>query len=261
MGLRDRLRGLEKLGRQIAGQEKGERESQIRPDSAFGRSYNEQFERAPLSPRQRVAAEAATRKQLAWAAPVSAQDQRIAEAWKAAIEGLPGALRTEVTARFAALAEAEQQLADKRRRLADLPSDGDEIWIGRRAQLTSAVEQLEDLVKERTAACIQICRYSVPDQLERVSVTRLAEADTAIADAELEQKELLRRSRAEVGRLKMERNAIATVRAESAAPHLVEKHMGRMLSPDPRAVATAARKREEESRARLARALSNGRLH
>jgi hypothetical protein len=258
MSLKDITRQLSKLGRRMAGQEQTDK-TQLGPDDPMVQSYERQFDRQ-VPARLRAAAQRAEHADMVRAAPVSEQNRRTAQAWLDAIAALPGSLRTEAHARFTALADAEQQLTDKRQRLAALPSDGDEIWIQRRAALTTAIEALEDLVTERTAACQQICRYSVPGLLDQVLRAMEAAKAQELADAELEQAALLERSRAEIGRLKAERAAIGTVRAQMNDPRLVEQHIGgRALSPDPRKIEQTARERERESHLQIARVLKAAR--
>lgn len=259
MTIRDITRQLGKLGRRLAGDEQAERDRWTDPNSTMGQVLNAQLERQPLPRRLAAKAQQAEAQQLARGAAQVEQDRRITQAWADAIEALPAGLRSMSDKAFAALAEAEQQLSDKRRRLADLPSDGDDVWIGRRAQLTSAVEALEDLVTERTKACAQICRYSIPAQLDQVLAERITAADQAVADAELYYADLLARSKAEIGRLNAERTAIASVRAEAQSPIAIETHMGRQVSPDPKAAQRAARQRQRDASQHISRALAAGR--
>jgi hypothetical protein len=254
MTIRDIGRQLGKLTRRLAGEQQAVADNVLVIDD---RALPNRLQ--PLD-RDRLAKLAeAEQRDMARGQPQVEQERRIAQAWEAAIEALPGGLRTAIEGEFALLAEAEQQLADKRRRLADLPSDGDEVWIQRRAQLTSAIEQLEDLVAERTRNCAGFCRSAVNFFDQRLA-ERVAEHDQAVTDAELYYADLLARSKAEIGRLKRERDAIATVRAEAHDPLAIERHMGRQVSPDPRQVEQAARKREKEAHALIGRSLAAGRV-
>lgn len=259
MSLKDITRQLDKVNRWLTGQEQIDHKTQLGPESPFVQSYERQLERQ-LPARLHASAQRAEHADLVRAAPVSEQNRRITQAWADSIAALPGALRTETYARFTALADAEQQLTDKRRRLADLPSDGDEVWIQRRAQLTTAIDALEDLVTERTAACQQICRYSVPGQLDQALRAMEAAKAQELADADLYHADLLARAKAEIGRLKNERDAIGTVRAQTNDPRLVEQHIGgRALSPDPRQLDQAKRERERESNQQIALVLKAAR--
>jgi phage baseplate assembly protein W len=191
------------------------------------------------------------------AAQIASQQQLEKDVLARAIAALPVAMRKMVEETRAALEQAEKELAEKNLRLLALDSSEDSgLYAARHSQLTSGIDALEDLVKDRRAEYSRMIKYQAGPRLDDVLDIQADQAAHAHAEAKARYAALLAESRAELGRLASVQTAIGRVRSELESARTAEQQIGgRVVTPQAPRLDKAA---ERDARQRIALQLQAG---
>jgi ElaB/YqjD/DUF883 family membrane-anchored ribosome-binding protein len=209
----------------------------------------------PMPAAKLAAMQAGDKRATEQARPIRDQQARIESVWSRAIDSLPKALRLVLDQARAAIDETDQELATKLLRLTTLPDEQSEIYVQRRAALSSAVDGLEELLATRKADYRRLCRNAA-DRLDTLLAREIEQAEQAEATARDRYQALLAESRAELGRLDAERRALGAVRAALDDPAAIESRLGLVVTV--KADAAAERNIERTRRQSVVAALRRG---